>query len=69
MPPFMKPFNFDLLNFLEKSLELVFRAFSSDQAFWDFIDTCSTFSDVYNIRLVSKSLEFLEKRILQKINL
>ena len=62
IPPFMKPFNFDLLNFLEKTLELVFRAFSSDQAFWDFLDFCSTFSAVYNIRLVNKK-EYYKKSI------
>ena len=48
MQMFNKPFNFYLktLNFLEKSLKFVFKAFFSDQAFWDFLDACSTFSAV-----------------------
>jgi hypothetical protein len=38
MKNFHKPFNFDL--------KFVFKAFFSDQAFWDFLDAYSTFSAV-----------------------
>ena len=31
---------------LENALKFVFKAFYSDQAFLDFLDTCSTFSAV-----------------------
>ena len=47
------------INFLQKFLKFVFKAFYSDQAFWDFIETCSTFSVVCKKRLVNKSFEFL----------
>ena len=40
-------------------LKYTFKAFYSDQAFWDFLDTCSTFSVVCKKRLVIKSFEFL----------
>ena len=49
------------LNFLEKSLKFVFKAFFSDQAFWDFLDACSTFSAVGIKFFLTKFLSCLEK--------
>ena len=57
---FYKPFFFYILNlnFLKKVTKCVFKAFFSDQAFLDFLDTFSTFSIVSKKRLVDQSFEF-----------
>ena len=54
------------LNFLKKSFKCVFKAFYSDQALWDYLDTCSTFSAVCKKRLVNKKF-YVKKIIRQKI--
>jgi hypothetical protein len=68
MQIFDKPLIFYLKpEFHWKYLKCVFKAFYSDQAFRDFLDTCSNFSAVCKKkRFVNKSLEFLRKRMLQK---
>ena len=45
------------MKFNEKFLKFVFKTFYSDHAFWDFLDTCNTFSVLK--KLVNKSFEIL----------
>ena len=57
-------------NFPAKSLKFVFKAFNSDQAFGDFLDTFSTFCYLQK-KLVNKSFKFLgiEKEYFKKISI
>ena len=59
------------MNFLEKPLKFVYKAFYLDQAFWDFLYTYSTYSAVCKKRLVNKSFEFLviKKNLTKNLNL
>ena len=52
------------------SLRIVFKVFYSEQAFWDFLVTCSTFSVVCEKKWFTKKLIFyyIEKEY-EKINL
>ena len=70
MQMFNKPFNFiSNQNFLKKSWKLVFKAFYSDHALWNFLDTCRTFSVVYKKKVCLQKFWVLRYRkgISQKI--
>ena len=62
MQIFNKPFGFYLKpKFPWKVFKCLFKSLSSDEAFGDFLDTCSTFFAFSKKRLVNKSFEFIEK--------